>query len=232
MRKSDLLLGFLALAALGGGALFSRPAPLPPIIAVSLQVPAEPAPAAAPPPAAPALPTVAVGERPVHTIDDDKVLPVPAISLRERDGRAIALRTPPAAPPPPPAPVQASTLGGAAQALGGARLKVEGRSVDLFGVQTPPDGRCAVSDQAALPCGDAARAALAARLKPNAKVTCRMPPGQHGDPAFVCRDASGLDLGGFLVAEGYALADTNRSYDYLGAQDVARSFHRGLWRYR
>jgi endonuclease YncB( thermonuclease family) len=51
-------------------------------------------------------------------------------------------------------------------------------------------------------------------------------------PAAVCRDSAGIDLGGLLVAEGFALADPTQSYDYFGAEAAARQLRRGLWRYR
>lgn len=82
-------------------------------------------------------------------------------------------------------------------------------------------------------CADVARDALAARLAAERTVSCRVPPGQsHGAQAAVCVDAAGTDLGGFLVAEGLALADPARSYQYVGAEGAARSFRKGLWRYR
>jgi endonuclease YncB( thermonuclease family) len=81
-------------------------------------------------------------------------------------------------------------------------------------------------------CRDVARKALAQRHAAHSQVHCRIPPGQRGAPGAICLDASGTDLGGFLVAEGFALADPAQSYDYVGAEGVARSFHRGLWHYR
>ena len=51
-------------------------------------------------------------------------------------------------------------------------------------------------------------------------------------PAAVCRDAGGADLGGMLVAEGFALADPTQSYDYFSAEAAARQLRRGLWQYR
>ena len=70
-------------------------------------------------------------------------------------------------------------------------------------------------------------------LKANAAVSCRVPPGQRrAVAAALCIDAAGVDLAGFLVAQGFALADPAQSYDYVGAETVARSQKRGLWRYR
>jgi endonuclease YncB( thermonuclease family) len=125
------------------------------------------------------------------------------------------------------------TFAGAAAAAGGTVLSVGGRNVRLFGVRLA-DARdqCGLGVGDRRNCADVARDALAQRLLRYPRVACRVPPGQRGDPAAICSDGSGTDLGGFLVAEGYALADVSQSYDYFGAEGVARSSRRGLWRYR
>ncbi len=125
----------------------------------------------------------------------------------------------------PPAPI-----GGRAKAADAASLSVDGRAVHLFGVR-PADAHDRCGEQSAS-CGEAARAALAQRLAGNPGVTCVVPPGQEGDPGYVCHDSTGVDLGRLLVVAGLALADTSRSYQYLSAQDGARSARQGLWRYR
>ncbi len=197
---------------------------------------AAPAAAAPPPPAAlPDLPTIEVKPRPIHTVPDDTPPPRP-VTLLGRD--------PPAGAPqafahnaPPPAPKQspAIVIVGAAHADNGVSLTVRGRVVPLFGVRAPKHGdRCAVAPgPSPRACAEAAREALAVRLSANATVSCRVPPGQrHGGSAAVCFDSTGVDLAGFLVGAGFVLADPAQSHDYVGAETVARSFRRGLWRYR
>jgi len=122
---------------------------------------------------------------------------------------------------------------GKASARGGTLISVSGRDVRLFGVRLA-DGRdkCGLGPGDSRSCGDVARDALAQRLQRYPNVACRVPPGQRGDQVAVCTDSSGTDLGAFLVAEGYALADTNQSFDYSGAEGAARANRRGLWRYR
>ena len=60
---------------------------------------------------------------------------------------------------------------------------------------------------------------------PASPASCRR--ARKGDPGYVCHDSTGVDLGRLLVAAGLALADTSHSYQYLGAQDGARSARRG-----
>ncbi|HXR87274.1 MAG TPA: hypothetical protein VN728_09900 [Stellaceae bacterium] len=132
-----------------------------------------------------------------------------------------------ASPPP------GTSFDGTGSAAGGTMLSISGRAVRLFGVRLAEGrDRCGLGPGDNRPCNDVARDALAQRLKRYPNVACRVPPGQRGDQVAICTDSSGTDLGGFLVAEGYALADTNQSFDYFGAEGAARANRRGLWRYR
>lgn len=201
---------------------------------------APPSRAQAPAPQATAdLPTVEVGPRPVHVVPDHDAPPPPPVTIkhRARESIAHAAAERPARRPAPrrrSPPLPTTIISGRARLGAQLSLTLRGRAVPLFGVRLPPEGdHCAASGGATRPCGAAARALLAARLSDNAAVSCRVPPGQrdHGSAA-ICLDASGVDLGGMLVGEGLALADRTTSFDYVGAEGVAHSLHRGLWRYR
>jgi endonuclease YncB( thermonuclease family) len=184
------------------------------------------------------LPTVAVPQRQTHAVPEDSAPAKPVIFTGRggRDGRARSAPQMAARPlPPAPPQVPALTISGPARADQAVSLMVRGRSVPLFGVRAPQAGdRCAPnSGLAPRSCRDVAHEMLAARLRGNDSVFCRVPRGQRdGGIAAVCLDARGVDLGGYLVGEGFALADTRQSYDYAGAESVARSARRGLWRYR
>lgn len=197
----------------------------------------QPAISAPPPPAAkpaaPDLPTIEVAVRPVHTVPEEET-PSPKVTLFNRAGQEITSRHAALTPPPPPMPAPSvAPFGGAAQAAGGTLLAVAGKSVRLFGVRVAdPRDQCGLGPGDNRNCSDVARDALAQRLRRNPAVSCHMPEGQRGDPAAICVDANGTDLGGFLVAEGLALADTGQSYEYFGPEGVARYFGRGLWRHR
>lgn len=220
-----------------GGSVAADPAPTP---AAAPETPASAQLAAAP--ATDDLPTIDVPSRPVNVVPDHDTPPPHPVTIVGRDGRDMTPRSDGAqlasrrAPPPPapaPAPTPAVTIRGSARLGEALTLSVQGRAVSLFGVQPPQPGeRCSVGAQtAARTCVELAREALAARLKNNAAVSCRVPPGQRDGAAAICLDSTGVDLGGFLVAEGFALADRAQSYDYVGAEGVARSFRRGLWRF-
>ena len=181
------------------------------------------------------LPTVEVNQRPVHTVPEGDAAPAPTVTIKGRDGSATALRAPPAPPRYAPSPPPVTRISGAARIVDVVSLSVHGRSVRLFGVRAPQAGDlCPAGEQAQpRPCSDSARGALQARLAGNAQITCNVPPGQRAPvPAAVCHDASGADLGGMLVAQGFALADPTQSYDYFAAEAAARQLRRGLWHYR
>ncbi|HXE28564.1 MAG TPA: hypothetical protein VN656_08620 [Stellaceae bacterium] len=127
-----------------------------------------------------------------------------------------------------------ATFDGKGRAAGGTMLSVSGHNVRLFGVRlADPRDKCGLGTGDKRSCNDVARDALAQRLQHYPKIACRVPPGQRGgDQAAICTDNSGTDLAGFLVSEGYVLADTNQSFDYFGSEGVARANRRGLWRYR
>ena len=155
-------------------------------------------------------------------------------------GAATASRgaaRPAVVPPAPNARLAAlppgTSFDGKGSARGGTMVTVSGRDIRLFGVRLA-EGRdkCGLGPGDNRSCGDVARDALAQRLQRYPNVACRVPPGLRGDQVAICTDSSGTDLGGFLVGEGYALADTNQSFDYFGAEGLARANHRGLWRYR
>jgi endonuclease YncB( thermonuclease family) len=134
-------------------------------------------------------------------------------------------------------------IAGTAEASGATALRIGNRPLRLFGISPPASGdRCAAGGTAAigngaqarrtLPCAEQAQGILAARLAQKANVSCRFPGAAREDGAAICLDGDGVDLAGMLVAEGLALADPAQSYDYVGAESVARSQKRGLWLFR
>lgn len=215
----------------------------------------------APPPAAaklPDLPVRAIIERRTHIVPEDDPAPQarpfdirnsPGIAAQKRAGRPVAAAAGAlarrAATPSPARGKPTEQLAGAAEASGATILRVGGRSLRLFGIRPPTSGdRCpapagaaqetagqgnAVRARATQPCLDQAEGVLTARLARKAVVSCRFPVPAGG---AICLDGDGVDLAGILVAEGLAVADPAQSYDYVGAETVARSQKRGLWLFR
>ncbi len=165
----------------------------------------------------PDLPEVQLKPLTVHTIPE----PAPSasdhkVSSEVANGASTV--------PLPSAPKQFS---GTATAVAATSLKVADVPVELFGVKGPsPHDRCSNVD-----CSQAAQKALAAKIAGGAKISCQVPRPRAGMlVAFaICLDGQGTDLGGYLVNEGLALADTAQTYDYAGAESIARNARRGLW---
>jgi endonuclease YncB( thermonuclease family) len=135
----------------------------------------------------------------------------------------------PAALPPAPA-----TLSGPAQATGTVSLAIAGHTVRLYGVLPPAStDLCALGTSQPSSCAEVTQATLAARLARSASVTCQLPPGiGAADPSRICLDATGVDIAGYLVGEGLAVADRHANGGYAGAESIARSYGKGLWRFR
>jgi len=195
-------------------------------------------------PRLPDLPMREIPERPVHMVPPEPDAETP---------KRLDLRFPPPSPGSGSGAQEAAAatagrrLAGHAEATGAAALRVDGRPVRLFGIRPPAGGdRCAAPEQPdgrAMSCSDRARDALAARLKsaPRGEVSCRLVVAaavaggaENGvtGAAAVCLDFGGVDLAGFLVGEGLALADPAQSGDYAGAERIARTLRKGLWLYR
>ncbi|HEX3500534.1 MAG TPA: hypothetical protein VHT04_14545 [Stellaceae bacterium] len=224
--------------------------------------PAADSPAPPPGPAVaalPPLPTRAIPEWQTHAVPEDEVPPAPKpLDLRVPSNGSAALPPPPSYRPsvgaqPAPSGSAAPTAGprdgtgpqiaGTARAEGATALRVGGQPLHLFGIRPPASGdRCATSGttplssgaqtRRTLPCLEQAQGLLAARLAAKANISCRFPGASRQDSPAICLDGDGVDLAGVLVAEGLALADPTQSYDYVGAEGVARSQKRGLWLFR
>jgi endonuclease YncB( thermonuclease family) len=221
--------------------------PAPPAVAPAVDAPAIPAPTVAeqaspiPAPTAddalPPLTKVKVAQHVVHAVPEDtSPLPAPGhASSLPTMGQSEEVRLGPHALPTQTAqsafvPRQFS---GAATAIGGVELKVDSTPVALFGIKAAGNGdKCGAGNGS--DCLEAAKRALSDRIGATGHVSCRIPNPQHpGATAFaICLDPNGVDLSGFLIAQGLALADTGQSYDYVGAESVARNLKHGLWQFR
>jgi endonuclease YncB( thermonuclease family) len=232
------------------------PEPKPVVAAVVPPEPA-PAPARAPAPATPAPDAVAPPPEPAAPAPPE-LPPLPQVQVATHSIREV----PPEKNPPPPDSTQLDMTrpppGYASSSSGGYRpsvgpgasvpkqfqgparvtaatsLTVGAIQVQLFGVKPPlPSDRCELAGTPTS-CVELAKKRLLERFGRSDQVNCRTPNPQPGMVvAFaICLDANGIDLGSFLLNEGLALADTGQSYDYVGAEGVARTLKHGLWKFR
>lgn len=108
-----------------------------------------------------------------------------------------------------------------------ATLQVSGRKVRFDAVYIPPTGRFCESRLRPVECGS--RAAVALRFKLQGFVKCQVkrkdPDGTH---VSVCWN-NGVDLGEWLIREGWALATRDAPFSYIAAERIARAQNRGVW---
>jgi endonuclease YncB( thermonuclease family) len=217
----------------------SPPAPAPePVSPPPAAAPPAPAPApvvAAPPPEPelPPLKSVDIVNHPIREVPPEKNPP-------RQDSTALDMTRPPPGygggyhPSEGPGHVVPKQFQGGARVTGATALTVGGIQVQLFGVKPPlPSDRCELAGTP-MSCVELAKKRLQERFGRSDQVNCRTPNPQPGMVvAFaICLDANGIDLGSFLLNEGLALADTGQSYDYVGAEGVARTLKHGLWKFR
>lgn len=116
-----------------------------------------------------------------------------------------------------------------------ASLKVQDRTVRLFGIHIPKTGRVCATEIRPVRCGS--RAARALEFKIQGFVRC-VPKGryQDGSLAAICYvrgDGSILDepvdLGAFLIEKGLAVALPGAPFRYHTLERIARARRQGIW---
>ncbi len=118
-------------------------------------------------------------------------------------------------------------IAGSATVIDGDTLDVGGTRVRLWGVDAPESAqKCLSGDGEVYPCGADAKAVLAARVA-GQRVTCAQKDIDiYGRVVAVCR-IEGYDLGGWMVAEGYAVA-YRANHTYKAREAVARRRRLGM----
>lgn len=122
------------------------------------------------------------------------------------------------------------TIGGVPEVIDGDRIAVDGRIVRLYGIDAPEPGQtCRTGRGRPYDCGEAAQAMLRRLIGPN-DVTCTVYSSPSGMDAMVGRcNAGGVDLGGALVARGWAWRLPSLSDRYGREQSMAQAHRRGIW---
>lgn len=117
---------------------------------------------------------------------------------------------------------------GQVSVIDGDTLEIGSKRVRLFGVDAMESSQLCVFNGRKWPCGRRAAFALADHVK-DGTVTCR-PTGKKSYDRFVARCFRGTeDIGSYMVRQGWALAATDFSQDYVRDQSDAQSNLRGIW---
>lgn len=137
-----------------------------------------------------------------------------------------------AGPDDAPEPVEVAeaappSLSGRARAVDGDTLEIGGVRVRLWGIDAPESRQRCRAGSRWWSCGGLATAALRSR---SGNVECeRRGRDAYGRVLAVCFER-GEDIGGWLVAEGWALASRRHARDYVPHEERARTARKGVHR--
>lgn len=118
---------------------------------------------------------------------------------------------------------------GKGQVIDGSTLEVGGRTVRLHGIDSPTEEQNCTQDGNPWPCGRNASYYLASQVGDHWLRCEEMGLDSKDRIVAVCR-VGGKDLGRFMVAQGWALADRRVGHDYVADEGRARAARKGTWR--
>lgn len=106
-------------------------------------------------------------------------------------------------------------------------LRVDGRTIKLYGVHIPPTAETCRTNERPVRCSS--RAALALEFKISGFVSCAPRERlEDGSLTAVC-SADGVDLGAYLLQRGWALALPDAPFEYTALERIARAHGVGVW---
>lgn len=119
---------------------------------------------------------------------------------------------------------------GRASVVDGDTLEIHGQRIRFFGVDAPESRQlCQDEHGENYRCGQRAALALSDFIG-RATVRCtELYRDKWSRPVAVCR-AKRKDLSAWMAVQGWAVADTEYSRDYVGQEAEAKGARRGIWR--
>lgn len=128
-----------------------------------------------------------------------------------------------------PTSAEAETLTGKPYVTDGDTVKISGKRIRLEGIDAPErNQRCKDASGKSYECGIVSTAALRNKIG-HSSITCEgRKRDRYGRFLGVCY-LNELDLNGWMVQNGYALAYRHYSRRYVSAEQEARENSRGLW---
>jgi len=117
---------------------------------------------------------------------------------------------------------------GMAKVIDGDTIDIRGQRIRIHGIDAPEAAQTCNRAGQAIPCGQEATEALARKVG-QSKVTCTgIEHDQYQRLIAVCQ-VGGVDVGGWLVEQGRAVAFIRYSQDYIAAEQQARQKKIGIW---
>jgi endonuclease YncB( thermonuclease family) len=115
-------------------------------------------------------------------------------------------------------------IAGKAHVIDGDSLEVADERIRLFGIDAPEHDQTCGRE----PCGEQAIDALKRKVEGRAVSCTQRDLDRYGRIVAACY-LDGVDVGGWMVESGLAVAYTTYSTDYVGAEQKARQREAGLW---
>ena len=125
-------------------------------------------------------------------------------------------------------PALAGSAAGQVSVVDADTLELHGERIRLAAIDAPEARQTCRRDGKAWPCGRRAAFALADFLGSRA-VACRWHDRDRWRRAVAVCTVAGVDVGGWLVERGWALAYRRYGTQYVAAEAAARQARRGLW---
>lgn len=118
-------------------------------------------------------------------------------------------------------------VAGVASVIDGDTLEIRGTKIRLYGIDAPESSQTCFRARQTYPCGRESAHALAQFLGQQT-VTCQpRDTDRYGRTVAVCYRGN-VDVNGWLVAQGYALAYREYSTAYVPQESAARKAKRGI----
>jgi endonuclease YncB( thermonuclease family) len=128
-------------------------------------------------------------------------------------------------------PVQrsnASDITGHAYVIDGDTLDISGTRIRLFGMDAMEKSQVCARPHEQWPCGQQATVALRQRIGSTMIQCSTRDRDKHDRTVAVC-DVAGEDLSAWMVRQGWAVAYTRYSRDYVAQETEARALKRNIW---
>lgn len=135
---------------------------------------------------------------------------------------ALGLLSLPAADPTGP------VLAGTASVIDGDTIEIHGQRIRLHAIDAPEARQTCTREGAPWRCGQAAALALSERIG-RRPVRCEQTDIDRYRRIVARCSVGGVDLGGWLVGRGLAVAYRRYGRDYVAAEAEARESRRGIW---
>jgi endonuclease YncB( thermonuclease family) len=111
----------------------------------------------------------------------------------------------------------------------GDTLSMGGERLRIHGIDAPEMSQSCERPAGRYACGDAARAVMSGILGRGVLSCEQLDTDQYQRRVVRCHDEQGRDIGAELVRQGWAMAFTRYSTEYVGQESQARAARRGLW---